>query len=559
MIEWLNIKNLALVEKTEVEFSKQFNVITGETGAGKTVIMSALTLLLGGRAIKNLIRKDAKKCEISAALRLSKKTIAEIAGVLAEVEIDLIPDEPLLLRRTITESGARNYVNDTPVALKTMSALGDILIDVHGPHEHQSLLKNSVQLDILDEFGSLADERAEIAKLHAEVAFANKALEDFGSKLPSFSEAEHLRFLLKEIRTANPEPNEDSLINEKHKLAANSKDIKETTVNAADLLNESDTSVINKLTELRRDLASLQRLGLDCDGFVSACDALIDSARELAIDLEGFSYNVTLDEVEFNQLEERLQVLQTLKRKYGPSLDDVLASASNAEKKLDDLENHTERAEQLKVELKSALKKHEQASQALSEKRRSISKDLAKRVTSELIKLGFLKAEFSIEFKVTPPSSTGIDSVEWMFAANPGESSNPLRKVASSGEISRVMLALKTVLSESDSVPILVFDEIDVNIGGETAAVVGGELRNLGKTHQLICISHLPQVAAAADTHFKVEKKVLKGRTFTNIVELDRKGRCAELARMLGGGTAAAKHAKKLLEENVSHDTHLTV
>ncbi|MCK5845162.1 MAG: hypothetical protein KAG97_10675, partial [Victivallales bacterium] len=436
---------------------------------------------------------------------------------------------------------------DTPVALKTMSALGDVLIDVHGPHEHQSLLKNSVQLNILDEFGVLSKERAKVAELHGAVTAAEKKLEDFGSKLPSNSEAEHLRFLLKEIHTAAPEPNEDSVINEKHKLAANSKDIKETTVNAADLLNESDTSVINKLTELRRDLASLQRLGLDCDGFVAACDGLIDSARELAMDLEGYSHGVALDESEFKLLEERLSALQSLKRKYGPSLEEVLATAKDAETKLDDLENHAERAKKLEIELDTAKKSHLTACRALSKKRRFISIDLAKRVTLELIKLGFLKAEFSVTFIDTAPSASGIDSVEWMFAANPGESSNPLRKVASSGEISRVMLALKTVLAESDSVPILVFDEIDVNIGGETAAIVGGELRELGKTHQLICISHLPQVAASADTHFMVQKEVVKGRTFTNIVELDRDGRRAELARMLGGGDAAAKHADKLL------------
>ncbi|MCK5845679.1 MAG: hypothetical protein KAG97_13280, partial [Victivallales bacterium] len=256
-----------------------------------------------------------------------------------------------------------------------------------------------------------------------------------------------------------------------------------------------------------------------------------------------------------NQLEERLSALQTLKRKYGPTLEDVLETALTAERKLDDLANHAERTKMLEVELEDARLTHLSKCRGLSKKRRAVSVKFADKVTAELRKLGFLKADFSVVFSSHSPSASGIDAVEWIFAANPGEASNPLRKVASSGEISRVMLALKTVLAASDSVPILIFDEIDVNIGGETASVVGEELRSLGETHQLICISHLPQVAAAADTHFKVEKKVAKGRTFTNITALNDTGRHAELARMLGGGAAAAKHAEQLLDaskENIN-------
>ncbi|NOY74265.1 MAG: DNA repair protein RecN [Kiritimatiellaeota bacterium] len=549
MIEWLDIKNLALVEKTEVEFAPGFNVITGETGAGKTVIMSALTLLLGGRAGKNLVRKNTGKCEISVSLRISGGAAAKVAELLAEVGIDFSPDSPLLLRRSITESTSRNYVNDTPVALRTLSALGDVLIDVHGPHEHQSLLKNSIQLDILDDFGSLSGERAKVAELHQKLVETEQALNDFGSKLPSNAEAEHLRFLLNEIRSVNPEPDEDAVITERHKLAANAKEVMETIVNSAEILDESDSSVINQLMELRRELGSLERLGLrNSEDFLTACDALINSTRELTMDLDGLSDGVDLDEADFNRLEERLTALQTLKRKYGPTLSDVLATAEDAERKLDDLANQAERAKELERAVESAGKKHLAVCRTLSKKRRAVSARFADAVTAELKKLGFLKAGFSVEFNPRPPSPSGIDAVEWMFAANPGESSNPLKEVASGGEISRVMLALKTVLAESDSVPILVFDEIDVNIGGETAAVVGRELRGLGEKHQLICISHLPQVAAAADSHFKVEKEVRKKRTCTEITLLDHAKRQAELARMLGGDKAAAKHAAELLK-----------
>jgi len=549
MIEWLNIKNLALVEEAEVEFDSGFNVITGETGAGKSVIMGAISLLLGERAGKNMLRKGKDRCEICAGLAIKDKTEERVNAILANSDISGSQAGELLIKRVITVSGSRNYINDTPVALQTLRSLGEILIDVHGPNEHQSLLKTSIQLDILDSFGGLGKYREKTSSLYEEVKSIKEKELKLKESLPSPLEAEHLRSIISSIESASIDLGRDINLNEEHKLAANSKDILEFSERASQLLNESEESIINQFSNLRRELSTLEKLNIpETDSFVILCENLIESTREFAFDIEKFSGKIEIDEQGFKNMEERILTLQTLKRKFGPTLEDVLKTAESASEQLDNMENYQFIQEELAEEHKRAEEEHKRSCEELSKRRKKASANLAKKITAELKKLGFLKAEFSIEFKETVPSSKGSDSIEFIFTANPGEAANPLRKVASSGEISRVMLALKTVLAESDSVPILIFDEIDVNIGGKTAVVVGEELKKLGSTHQLISISHLPQVASAGDRHFRVEKYVKKGRTFTKIETLSKKDRKDEITRMLGGGKAAELHAEELLK-----------
>jgi DNA repair protein RecN (Recombination protein N) len=547
MINWLNIKNLALVEHAEIEFEKGFNVITGETGAGKSVIMGAISLLLGERAGKNMIRKETEKCEICAEIDLTETLQSRIESILTEAGVDLTEDK-LLIKRNITYSGARNFINDTPVTLQTLKLLGDLLIDIHAAHEHQSLLRNSIQLDILDDFGKHTSARKNTFRLYESLKEIEQRSNELEKNLPSAVEAEHLKTILKSIESADIDLEKDNDLNEKHKLAAHSKDILEFSSKASYALNESEESIINHLSELRRELSSLEKLNVsEAQGFISQCEMLIESTRELAYDIENFAGKIEIDEKEFIQMEERLLTIQTLKRKYGPTLEDVIKTAEEARSKLDDMENYAHLREELANQTTEAEKSLKKACDELSLKRKDTSAKLAKKVTSELKKLGFLKADFKIDFTESAPGPNGADSIEFMFTANPGEKTEPLRKVASSGEISRVMLALKTVIAESDSVPVLIFDEIDVNIGGKTAGVVGEELKKLGKTHQLICISHLPQVAANADSHFKVDKSISKKRTFTEIQKLDKVGQKEEITRMLGGGKAAEAHASELL------------
>ena len=531
-----------------MEFAPGFNVITGETGAGKSIIMGAVALLLGERAEKSIIRNGADKCEICAGLNLSGPVLNVVNANLANTGIEQCTNGELLIKRRITLSSSRNFINDTPVTLQTLKQLGDMLIDVHGPHEHQSLIRPSVQLKILDEFGKTVKEREKTANLAEKLKECDNRLTELEKNIPSPIEAEHLKSIISEIESAEIDLDMDGEINERHRIASHSRDILAFSSKASLILNESEESVINILSDLRHELDSLTKLKIpESAGFIEQCNAIIDSTRELAFDIDRFVSNIDINEAEFIMMEERISKLQTLKRKYGPSLEDVLNSAKEASEKLEMFENHAYLLESLKGERANAYGELCKACAELTQKRKNESAKFAKRVTCELRKLGFLKAEFSVNFTEISPGPNGADSVDFIFSANPGEDQKPLKKVASSGEISRVMLALKTVIAESDSVPILIFDEIDVNIGGETAVTVGEELRKLGTSHQLICISHLPQVAAAAQTHFKVAKETKGNRTFTHIAKLSSKERKNEITRMLGGGKAAKSHAEELL------------
>ncbi len=547
MIQWIRIRNLALVESCEIDFGAGFNVITGETGAGKSVLVGAVSLLLGERAPKNVLRAGTDKCEISAGIALEGNPGTAVAEFLDKNSVQ--NDGELLLKRVITPSDSRNFINDSPVTLNTLKQLGDLLIDIHGPHEHQSLLRNSAQLDILDSFGGLGKLGEETQCCWRALVQAKADLDALENNLPSAAEAEYLRSVVASIDSAAPQPNEDAEVGEMHKMAAHAKDILEYSRIASQTLSEDDDSIINRLAELRRGLVQLGKLEIEeIDQFKSRCDNLVENCRELALDIERFCGRTDLDEARFIELEERLATLQSLKHKYGPSLEDVFKTADNAGAKLAELDNFSELRESLLKRRCDAGKALEAAAAKLSEKRKGIATRLSLEVGKTLRTLGFLKADFKIEFAKVDTGERGFDSVEFMFSANPGEGLSPLRKVASSGEISRVMLALKAVLAAADSIPVLVFDEIDVNIGGETAAAVGRELRKLGKSHQLLCISHLPQVAAAAEMHFKVEKSVQGGRTFATVARLAKKERALEIARMLGGGKAAEIHAAELLK-----------
>jgi len=552
MIEWLSIKNLALVERADIEFCSGFNVITGETGSGKSVIMSAISLLLGGRAAKNIVRSGCDKCEISAGIVLKDDIYTLVAGILDNSGVSYDSGEELLLKRIITQTRSRNFINDTPVALQTLKQLGDFLVDIHGPNEHQSLFKASIQLDILDKFANLADLRKSTEECWYNLQAAKLKLEELDKDIPSVIEAEHLKVILDTIESAELEENEDVIVNEKHKIAANARDIVTTSQNSIAILNESENSVSDKLSELHRTLLEIDKFDIkEVEEFILRCDLLIENCRELSIDIESFSSKIDLDETEFDALETRLATIQNLKRKFGPTLSDIAKTATEAKDKLNKVDHFDELRCSLQADIVLAENLLLKIASQLSVKRKEATLKFSKLVEKSMKKLGFLKAGFSVDFIEVVPTMSGIDSIEFIFSPNPGEPANPLRKVGSSGEISRIMLALKTVLADADLIPILIFDEIDVNIGGKTAVTVGEELSALSKSHQLFSISHLPQVAAAADSHYKVDKEISKGRTRTTITLLSAGERKSELARMLGDGEAAHNHAKDLLDDKL--------
>lgn len=550
MIEWIRIKNLALIEEAEIEFKKGFNVITGETGAGKTILTEAIAMLLGERADKGVIRTGCSSCEISMSIVLSGSSRKPVIELLENSGLPEPEDGRLQLRRIITANNSRNFVNDSPATLQSLKSLGNLLIDTHGPHEHQSLLKQSLQLDLLDRYGSLEKKLSECSAIYVELKKVCEQRESLEKEIPSSSEAEHLRFVLSEIGKAGVKAEEEDELVTRHSLAANSHDILETANTAVKMINESEGALTDRISDIYRVIQGFERTDAETAAkLLRQCESLTETANELADSIQRYTNNIELDEKEFLEIEERLRLIQTLKRRYGPTLADVLKTAEDASKRLNEFENYEKIKTQYtekENELSGALLKK---CSELSKSRKDISANFAKKVCCELRKLGFTRSDFSVAFSRIEPGPGGFDRIDFVFSPNPGEKEKSLREIASSGEISRVMLALKTVLASADSIPVLIFDEIDVNIGGETASIVGQELRKLGDSHQVLCISHLPQVAACADTHYKVEKSVSKGRTFTGIEEMSGTARKKEIARMLGGGPAAAKHAEEMLKK----------
>lgn len=549
MLKWLHIKNLALVDEADIEFSPGFNAVTGETGAGKSVLMGGVALLLGGRFDKSAIRQGTDRCEIAGEFRLDSVSEPQIAAILEECGLEPCEDSTLLVRRVFTPSGGRIFINSSPANAQLLRTIGELLVDVHSPDEAFGLMKNSAQLKALDRFAHLEPLLEQTAAAWASIREIEAEQEEFQKTMPDADEAEHLRKTVSEIEKQSPEDGEDAQLEALHSAASNSKTILEIAAAASAALNESDDSIMDRLSSVRRLLRPLENVDPDyADRFLSKCDEISDAVSELTDDLQSRASSVELDESEFAALEERIQILQTLKRKYGPEIPDVLAYLENARRRLDLFENSAREREQLESRMTQAKDTHAGLCGKLTAARKSAAENLAEKLRREIMKLGFKRAAFQVEFSGAQPGPNGADRIEFLFSANPGVPVKPLKEVASSGELSRVMLAVKTVLAEVDEIGTLVFDEIDANIGGETAVVVAGELHELGTRKQVLCISHLAQVAARADRHFAVDKKTTEEAAVSSIRVLTQKARIAELGRMLGGGAAAERHAKSLLE-----------
>ncbi len=544
MLNWLRIRNLALIEATDVEFCPGLNVITGETGAGKSVLLSTVALLLGARADKGLIRSGATRCEIAAEISLRR--CDEIAEVLEAASIMFDPEEKLIqLRRVITKTQSRSFINDTPVTLATLKQIGSFLVDIHGANEHQSLISRARQLLILDRYAEIEPLLNECAATYTELQQLQQRRDAVLNKLPSAIEAEHLRLMIDEIRAVAPAPGEDEELAKRHSQAAHARDILSAAAWTNALLNgNSEAAVTTQLSAVYR---RLQELPNPPQQLLERCAVISEDIAALADDIDSFAANIELDDAAFNELEERISQLQRLKRRYGPTIDDVLTALSDAETRLDAFNNAEELRQQFEAETAALQSTLRRQAEKISQARQRAAEELCQAVITRLNRLGFPQCEFAIEFSEITPGAHGMDQIEMTFSANRGEEPQPLRQVASSGEMSRVMLALKTVIADADAMPVLIFDEVDVNIGGETAVIVGDELKKLAAEHQVLAISHLPQVAAKADWHFSVAKRVIDNRTFSHIRVLNSEERQAELARMLGGSAAAKQHAAELL------------
>lgn len=549
MLKWMRLKNLALVDKVDMEFGPGFNVITGETGAGKSVIMGGVGLLLGGRADKSAIRIGTDRCEVSGEFFVGDGSASRVKAILDEAGIESDPAGNLLVRRVITASSSRNFVNESPVTLQILHRIGEVLVDIHGASENHQLLKNQNQLDMLDRFGRLDAELAEVRAVWSELAKLRQEKKSFAESMPSAEETARFRRDAAEIEKAAPVSGEDEELEARHTVAAHSKSIIEVALTAANALSECEDSLADRVGQVRRMLGDLEKFDPDhAEQFIRAIEEISAQVMSLSNDLTDHASEVDIDEGEFMAMEERLRVLQTMKRRYGPTLDDVLAHLAFLQSKIEAYDNSEVIRENFGKREKELLSRLTAACARLSAARKKAGKALAKQIGSELKKLGFKRSDFEVVVMDAAPGADGADRIEFMFTANPGVPLMPLREVASSGELSRVMLAAKTVLAEADSIPILIFDEIDANIGGETASRVGQEIAALAENKQILCISHLPQVACNASVHFMVSKESAADVTTTHIRRLDKASRINEISRMLGGGEIAHEHAEAMLK-----------
>jgi len=551
MLTTLRIKNLALVSDLTLQLQPGYNVITGETGAGKSIIIGALNLLLGERADRTLLRAGCDSCAVEAVFDLHHDR-AVPAGFFEANGLEPCADHQLILKRAFTAAGAnRQFVNGSPTTLQVLAALGQELVDMHGPHEHQSLLYPARQLDILDAFAGLAPLRERFAALVRET----RQLEQQKAALIVDERAyaqqlDLLRFQVREITSARLQPEQEEQVEQDCKRAGNAARLLELTQSALNLLGEQDDSLLRQAGELGRTLQALQRLDPAAASLLESHQLAAAAWAELQSALRRYADTVEVEPDRLRQLEERVNLLQTLKRKYGATLADVIAFGEAAEKNLRQFEGRDAELARLQDALEKLRAQIRQAGGELSAQRRQAIPKLAKAAMQQLHGLGFQQSRFDADLRTGEDfTASGLDAIEFQFAPNAGEPARPLRAIASSGEMSRVMLALKTVLAAQDEIPVLVFDEIDANVGGETAAVVGQKMARLARRRQVICITHLPAVAAGASAHFVVTKRTEGGRTLSEITLLDRAQRVQELTRMLGGQTAAARrHAEELLQ-----------
>ena len=588
MLTTLRIKNLALVADLTLELQPGYNVITGETGAGKSILIGALNLVLGERADRTLIRAGCDSCSVEAAFDvrglLAKRSerrapprrdvndeAARAEAVfgaptplktfLEENGLEPCEENQLVLKRTFTTNGAnRQFINGSPTTLSVLAAIGEWLVDIHGPHDHQSLLHPARQLAILDTYGDLQHDReacGEFVRRRAALASEKAAL--IVDEKTYAQQLDLLRFQAKEIESAQLQPDEDQKVGQDYERASNAAKLLQLSQAALDLLSENENSLFMQAGVVGRRLQELQRVDASAATLVNLHGQGVAALRELQTELSRYAERVEVDPARLREIEERLNLIHSLKRKYGATLAEVIAFGEETRRQLLHLEQRDAELDRLNAELEKLARELARAGQELSAKRRNVIPQLAKAVSKQLADLGFKQSRFEAammtlsEAEFTQPATRnpqGFDTIEFQFAPNPGEPPRPLRAIASSGEMARVMLALKTVLATEDEIPVLIFDEVDANVGGETANAVGEKMRQIAAKHQVLCITHLPQVAAPADAHYVVTKQVKDGRSISEIALLGKKERVTELTRMLGGQSEAArKHAEALLTD----------
>ena len=554
MLESLHVKNLALIDEQEIFFTRGLNILSGETGAGKSIIIGSVNLALGAKADKELIRSGAEYALVELIFSLNERQYE----ILKEMDLPMEEDHTLLLQRKITAARSVCRVNGETVSAGQLKEIAGVLLDMYGQHEHQSLLKPGVHKRMLDDYVG-EDIFALKEQLKAELASYRKIqqeLEEQDSDEDKRSrEAELLSFEVNEIEAAELVPGEDEEAEKKYRKLVNLKKIKETVYLIHGLTGyEEHGSAGSLVGQSLRELRNAAGYDEDMQPLVEQLTDIDDLLNDFNRSMAEYTDSLEFDEEEFVRLDERLNVLNHLKNKYGGSIEHVLASAEEKQKELDKLSNYEAYIHGLKRAEEEAEKAVRILCDKISVKRREGAEPLAEKLKTAMIDLNFLDVEFTIS--VVPEegnyTAEGYDKVEFLISTNPGEAMRPLWQIASGGELSRIMLAFKTVFADKDGTDTLVFDEIDTGISGVTAWKVSEKLGRLSKDHQIICITHLPQIAAMADSHFLIEKGVKEERTVTDLRLLTQEESLKELARLLGSGSlteAVLSNAREMKEK----------
>jgi DNA repair protein RecN (Recombination protein N) len=561
MLKELHIKNFAIIDELRVEFAPGLNILSGETGAGKSIVVDALNLALGERASADLIRTGCEEAIVEAAFELDRNGTKEATALLAEQGIETSPGEDLIVRRVLSSSGKNKvYINGSLANLATLAALGANLADIHGQHEHQSLLSLERQRDMLDSFGMLDGLREQLAGTYRRLQDVRKELAGLEAGERDRAQREDmLRFQKNEIEAAALKPGEDEELANEQKVLSNSEKLAGLSRSADETLYSSDHSVLSLLKKAMGDLGEIASIDSRLAPVLELCETGRAQLEEAAREVSSYAGGLEFDPGRLELVDDRLDLIRKLKKKYGSTIEEIAAFGVRASAELDRMERSTEEIERLKSEIQTIKFGLTSEAQELTKRRIAAARELEKKTQAELGHLGMKNTVLSVQITQESGGDTldghtlgpsGADRVEFLIAPNPGEEPKPLAKIASGGELSRVMLALKTILVEGDGIPTLVFDEVDAGIGGGVAEEVGKKLRRVAAKRQVFCITHLAQVASMATSHYGVAKFVKNDRTSTEVRLLGEKERVDEIARMLGGKTiteATINHAEEMI------------
>lgn len=548
MLEELQIRNFAIIDELTIKFQSGMNVFTGETGAGKSIIVDAIELVVGGKAETDMIRAGYDESEITASFDIS--ALDEVKKRLSELGYD---ESEIILRRVLSRSGkSRAYINGKLVPVSLLKEVGALLIDIHGQHQHQSLLNPATHLEHLDRFAGLLPLR----ERYSVVYFKWVNIKDEINKLREMEKirSERMDFLsyeVREIEEAKLNPDEEEYLKTERQILSNSEKFLSFARDGYDNIYAKEGSVLEVLNSLKKRAEELLRVDPALKESVDGIENSIVLLNEVAMFLQKYIDKFNFDPARLDEIESRLALIGRLKKKYGGTIQEILQRCNELKAELKKIESADERLRELEKEEAELYKELNALAEKLREMRIRSSKKLKKGIESELNMLGMEKAIFEVSIKESDFQENGADDVEFFISTNPGEEVRRLAMVVSGGELSRIMLAMKKVLAGCSGVPVLIFDEIDAGIGGAVAEVVGKKLKEVSEEHQVLCVTHLPQIACYAGAHYFVSKQEDKGRTVTRVKQLDKQERIEELARMISGLELTKKsreYAKELLE-----------